>query len=153
MTTPTSFPSMDLRGKDLRGVSLRGADLRLALLGGADLRGVDLSDAETEYASLKGATRLDTDDPIPGWEVAAGKLQRSIPVAGSDFRGRDMRGRDLRGADFTYVMLMDADLRGASLWGSTGIGLANLTGALRDAADPPIPGWSVVDGRLARNDP
>ena len=53
-------------------------------------------------------------------------------------------GIDLRGAYLTGAYLSGADLRGADLTG------ADLRGADRWSSDPPVTGWTVRDGVLAR---
>ena len=58
---------------------------------------------------------------------------------GIDLRGAYLRGADLRGAYLGGAYLGGAYLRGA-----------DLSGALRWSSDPPLSGWIVRDGVLAR---
>jgi len=115
-------------GADLRGVDLRSAELRSADLRDADLRVAYLRDADLRGADLRVADLQD-----------------------ADLRGAYLRDADIGGADLRYAMLTGADLTGADLTGADLAG-ANLTGARRDPSDPAIPGWIVVDGRLAGRD-
>ena len=74
-------------------------------------------------------------------------------LSGADLSGAyliraDLRGADLRGADLIVADLSGADLRGAYLRGADLSG-AYLYGAARCVDDPPVPGWTLRDGRLA----
>jgi hypothetical protein len=72
--------------------------------------------------------------PWMGWLWQAGVLP-AWSMRGTDLRRADMSGADLRGAVLRGAVLRWADLRGA----------------VRLPHDLPIPGWSVVDGRLWRS--
>jgi len=126
---------VDLRSAFLRGAYLRDADLRVAYLRDADLRGADLRGADIGGADLRGAYLRDAD--IGGadlrYAMLTGADMSHADLTGADLAGADLRGADLRGADLTGAYLTDADLEGAR----------------RDPSDPAIPGWTVVEGRLA----
>ena len=109
-----------LRGADLRYADLAGANLTGANLAGADMTGADLWRAQLRGANLRGAN-----------------------LRGARFVDVYLRDADLQSADLRDADLCSADLRGAVLDG------ADLANARRGDLDPAIPGWTVVDGRLA----
>ena len=88
--------------------------------------GIDLSGADLGGADLRGA------------------YLRGAYLYGACLRGAYLRDADLRGADLGDADLRDADLRGADLRG------ADLRDAWRWSSDPPLSGWTVRDGVLAR---
>jgi len=67
---------VDLRGADLGYADMSGMCLLDADLRGADLRHAFMLDAETHGADLRGARRHHADDPITGWIVVGGRLER-----------------------------------------------------------------------------
>ena len=106
---------------DLSGVDLSWADLRRADLRRANLRGANLSEANLSWADLRGA------------DLRRADLRRAI------LSWANLSGANLSGAGLSLTDLREADLSGA-----------NLSGAGRDAEDPPIAGWALVDGHLVR---
>ena len=130
----------DLRGVDLRSAGLRGVDLRSADLRVAYLRGADM-----HYANLIGADLRGAD--MQGTNLRSAAM-RYAPLTGADLEDADLCGADLTGAQLAGADLRGADLRGADLTGAC-LTDADLEGARRDPSDPAIPGWTVVDGRLA----
>jgi len=110
----------------MRGAYLRRAHLSRAYLSSLDLRGANLSGAKLDHADLSGA------------DLSGTKLSNA------DLRGANLHGANLRGANLHGANLCGASLCGASLSG------AKLRGARRHAtADPAIPGWRVVRGKLS----
>ena len=109
-------------GADLRDANLPGANLAGANLAGTDLRGAQLARARLRGASLRGASLR--------WATLC---------------WADLAWTNLTGARLAWADLAGADLTGADLAG------ADLAGARRAPSDPSIPGWIVVDGRLAKS--
>ena len=70
--------SANLRSADLRNANLRSANLSSAYLYGADLSGADLSSADLRSAYLTFASRSIDDDPIAGWIVKNGRLEKVL---------------------------------------------------------------------------
>ena len=82
-----------------------------------------------------------------------------IDLSGAYLSGAYLRGADLSGADLSGAYLSDADLRGAYLRGAylrdadlrdADLSGADLSGALRWSSDPPVTGWTLRNGVLAR---
>ena len=129
--TLTEFQPLDARRRFFaeRSVDLRGANLRGATLIDANLRGADLIGADLGCADLYGADL------------------RRANLGSANLRGADLRCANLRCANLRHANLYGADLSYADLRGATLID-ANLRGVLRKDTDPPIPGWTVLWGRL-----
>jgi uncharacterized protein YjbI with pentapeptide repeats len=64
--------------------------------------------------------------------------------------GVDLRGFDLSKFDLRYAVFRDCSLQATTLPPEERLQGADLTGSRRDPLDPPVPGWTLVDGRLAR---
>jgi uncharacterized protein YjbI with pentapeptide repeats len=138
----TSFSGATLRDADLSGTILnntdfRDADLKKADLSGADLSGVDLSGADLVEANLKGANLSGSclDEANMLWanlsqtNLTRASLWRAklceANLSGADLTGANLSEADLRKADLSntilantnleFSILVDADLRGASL--------------------------------------
>lgn len=66
-----------LEEADFCGATLKNANLKDACLRRANLIGANLADADLQGANFQGALRNPDDHPIPGWEVAWGKLEKA----------------------------------------------------------------------------
>lgn len=121
-----------LTGVDLRGATLNlahlpharmgGSDLTDTHLTGADLRGVDLSAAQGERtrfvgSDLSGAT-LD-QARFPSSVFVRSRLD-NVVATGASFDGRSVfTGASMENGQFALASMIEADLRGASLRGSS----------------------------------
>ena len=79
----------------------------------------------------------------PGIDLGGADLSAAY-LRDADLSAAYLRGADLSGADLSGAYLRDADLSGADLSG------AYLRDALRWSSDPPVTGWTLRDGVLAR---
>ena len=138
-----NLSSADLRSADLYGANLRSADLRSANLRSADLRSADLRGANLSSADLRSANLSSAD--LSSANLSSADLS-SANLSSADLRSADLRSANLRSAD-----LRSADLRSADL-SSANLSSADLSTCYRLASDAEIPGWIVVDGRLARRE-
>lgn len=137
------------QGKDLRGVNLVRANLRSACLSGADLSGAYLWQANLEGASLENANLSQAHaEEVLLWRASLEGANLSYCVLqGARLDGSFLRSANLEGASLWGANLEGAHLEGANLK-ETVLNGTNLEGAWREAQDPPVPGWRVVEGRL-----
>lgn len=146
-------PGIVLEGADMRKAFLYESVLKEANLAGSNLSGAmiygaDLYRANLMDAKLKGADLAKIQAPMVNLDMA--------DLASTNLRFANFHSASFRGASFVGARMLSADLRGSNLEGANFDG-ANLvgtdfTGAFRLSADSPIDGWTLVNGRLMRNE-
>ena len=133
-----------LTGANLTRASLASAHLRAAILDGAYLWQANLEGAALDGASL---LRANLESALL-WRANLDNANLTQAVLqGARLDGAYLRGANLEGASLWRVGLEGAHLEGANL-ATAVLSEANLEGARREPSDPPIPGWSLHDGRL-----
>lgn len=129
----------DLSNADLSKADLSYANLKCANLSSANLRKINLKYADLKYANLSYANLSNADLRYANLRYVN---LSNADLSYADLRYADLRYADLSSANLSYTDLSNADLRYADL------SYADLRGALRDASNHQISGWTLINGKL-----
>lgn len=151
----------NLRGCDLGSVNFASATLNAAILASANMACSNLSQASllwvwADRVNLTAAnltrvvakSSVFTRAKLIRTQLSGAYLERvdltRANCQDADFHDAVLTRAVLRKADFTNADLAGTELEGADVTG------ANFSGARRRPDDPPIPGWTLENGRLRR---